>query len=119
MSRVFTKKYQNYEKYFKRRKICYNTNMKNYGINKKIKILRIERDMTQTQLAKILNLPNYTISDIERGRTEPDIETIKKLCIFFEISADELLEIDTQEQKAKYINSFNNTTINSKGNIKF
>lgn len=89
------------------------------NLGKKIKILRITKDLSQKQLADMLNVGSYIISNIEQGRTEPDIETLKKLCVIFDITSDELLEIETKEQrKAIHINnSFNNTTNN--GNINF
>lgn len=88
-------------------------------INEIIKKYRKFNKMTQKDLGEILGYSPDTISLWEKGKIKPDYESIKKMCIVFNISADELLEIDTQEQKAKYINSFNNTTINNKGNIKF
>ena len=86
-------------------------------IGKKIKILRITKDLSQIQLANMLNIKSYTISDIERGRTEPDIETIKKLCIVFNITSDELLDIDTNEKRKQI--TINNSFNNNSGNINF
>ncbi len=73
--------------------------MENSGIGKKIKILRITKDLSQIQLASMLGVKSYTVSDIERGRSEPDIDTIKKLCVIFDVTSDELLEIDTNERR--------------------
>lgn len=67
--------------------------MENSGIGKKIKILRITKDLSQIQLASMLGVKSYTVSDIERGRSEPDIDTIKKLCVIFDVTSDELLEL--------------------------
>ena len=93
------------------------------NIGKKIKILRITKDLTQIQLAEMLNVKSYTISDIERGRTEPDINIIQKLCVIFDITSDELLEIETNEQRKKIIinnrNLINNGNITNNGNINF
>lgn len=58
-----------------------------------IKNLRKNKKISQDKLAKSLNLPRYTISNWEQGRTEPNVEQIKLLCIYFSISADELLEL--------------------------
>ena len=80
--------------------------METSGIGKKIKILRITKDLSQIQLASMLGVKSYTISDIERGRSEPDIDTIKKLCVIFDVTSDELLEIDTNERRKQiHINS--------------
>ena len=69
------------------------------NLAKKIKILRITNDWTQKELADMIGVKSYTVSDIERGRSEPDIDTIKKLCVIFDVTSDELLEIDTNERR--------------------
>lgn len=85
-------------------------------ISKVIKELRIQRNISQDELAKSLNLPRYTVSNWEQGRTEPNIEQIKLICIYFNISSDELLEIETPSERAKVQinNSFNGNNINVK-----
>lgn len=82
-----------------------------------LKKVREEKGITQQELAKLLIIKNYTISDYEQGRSEPDLETLKKICIILDISADELLEIDTEKKKQTFINSFNGNFKNT--NIKF
>ncbi|MCL2862242.1 MAG: helix-turn-helix domain-containing protein [Firmicutes bacterium] len=61
--------------------------------NEKIRLreLREEKNLTQLQLAKELGFSRNTISQYETGTREPDIKTIKKLCDFFDVSADYLL----------------------------
>lgn len=84
-----------------------------------IKQLRINKGYTQKKLASLLSVASYTISDWEQGRADPDIESIKKLCVIFDITADELLEIETNAQRKEINinNSFNNNT-NTKIDIK-
>lgn len=84
-------------------------------LGKQIKIMRITKDMTQKQLADMLGVGSYIVSNIEKGRTEPDIELIKKLCVIFDITADELLGIETEQQRkqVKIFNSFNNSNNNN------
>lgn len=76
------------------------------SLGKRIKIMRIIQDLTQKQLADMLGVGSYIISNIEKGRTEPDIELIKQLCVVFDITADELLGIETEAQK-KQVKLFN------------
>ena len=85
------------------------------NLGKQIKIQRIQKDLTQGKLATILNVNSYTISDWECGRTEPDVDSIRKLCIIFEITADELLQIETQEERKQIQinNEYKNFTNNS------
>ena len=64
------------------------------SFGKTIKKLRRERDMTQEQLAEILSISPQAISRWETDMAMPDISLIAPLCNFFNITSDELLEID-------------------------
>ena len=48
-------------------------------IGKKIKLARVERDLTQTQLAKRIKAKQKSISRYETGASLPSIETLVKL----------------------------------------
>ncbi len=54
----------------------------------KIKKARLDCNMTQLEVSQELGIPQNTISRIENGKREPDIETIGKLIDFYEVSAD-------------------------------
>jgi len=56
-----------------------------------IKLLRQERELSQKDLAEILNVEAYTISDWEQGRCEPNIEMLIKIADFFSVSIDYLI----------------------------
>lgn len=56
-----------------------------------IRSLRTQRKMTQVELAKLLNVAQNTVSYWEKGKTEPDFETITRLSEIFGVSADYLL----------------------------
>ena len=60
-------------------------------IGEKIKNLRENQNLTQTELGKLLNMTQRKISYIENDKYEPSIEDIKAICIFFDVSADYLL----------------------------
>lgn len=60
-------------------------------ISKKIKELREEKQISQYQLALALELPRYILSNIEQGRTEPNLEYLVKLADYFGVTTDELL----------------------------
>lgn len=66
---------------------------------------------TQQQVADYLCISQRTYAHYETGKHEPNIDTIKKLCILFNCTSDELLEIDTEKdrQKVQINNSFNNS----------
>lgn len=57
----------------------------------RIKELRENLNLTQTELGKKLNLSQITISGYERGYRDPDLETLLKLAKFFNVSIDYLL----------------------------
>ena len=57
----------------------------------RLKQLRNEKDMTQEDLAKILNVKQQTIGGWETGRTEPDLSTLGLMAEFFDVTSDYLL----------------------------
>ena len=60
----------------------------------RLKELREEKGLSQIQLAKEIGVNHRTISQYEIGVREPDIQTIKKLCKFFDVTAGYLLGIE-------------------------
>lgn len=59
----------------------------------RLKELRIERDLLQKDIAKILNLTTSAYGYYEQGKRVPDSETIKILSAFYSVSSDYLLGI--------------------------
>lgn len=66
----------------------------------RIRNLREDADLNQTQLGKAVNMTQRKISYIECGKNEPSIDDIIAFCRFFQVSADYLLGI-TQSCKRK------------------
>ena len=60
-------------------------------IGENIKRLRLEKGITQEQLAEILNVSNAAVSKWERGGSFPDITLLFPLSDYFGISLDELM----------------------------
>lgn len=56
--------------------------------NEKLKALREDKDLTQTQLGKIFNLNQITISQYERGTRQPSIDILIKYAEYFKVSLD-------------------------------
>ena len=73
--------------------------------------------ITQTQLGQMINYSQDTISLWEQGKALPDYNAIKQLAVLFNITADELLEIQTREQRKNI--TINNSFNNNSGNINF
>ncbi len=59
----------------------------------KIKNLREEAELSQTELGKAVNMTQRKVSYIECGKCEPSIEDIVELCNYFKVSSDYLLGI--------------------------
>jgi len=52
--------------------------------------LRAEKDITQKQLAEILNLSSSAISNYENGIHTPDLATLNKMADYFNVTLDYL-----------------------------
>ena len=61
---------------------------------KRLKQLRIEKGLTQKQLAEKLNVLNTAISNWETSISEPSLDMVKEIVAFFETTSDYLLGID-------------------------
>lgn len=62
------------------------------SIGEKIYNLRKEKNMSQEDLANVLNVSRQTISKWETGDSNPDFDKIVPLCNFFGISTDSFLK---------------------------
>ena len=60
-------------------------------ISKHIRRLRIERGLSQAQLAEQLHVTRQTVSSWERDMSHPDISTLEAMAAVFGISLEELL----------------------------
>lgn len=69
------------------------------SFGEKIRNLREDMDMNQTQLGKAVNMTQRKISYIECGKYEPSIDDIVAFCNFFRVSADYLLGIPDKYKK--------------------
>lgn len=56
-----------------------------------IKKERLKKDITQSELAKMIGVSPSTIGMYEQNRREPDSESLLKLADFFNVSTDYLL----------------------------
>lgn len=59
-----------------------------------LKELRIQSGLSQRELGKALGFCNQTISFWEGGQREPDLDSIVKIAVFFEVSTDYLLGLE-------------------------
>ena len=59
--------------------------------NEKLRQLRIENNLSQSEVANKLGLTRNAIGNYETGIREPSIEILKKICDLFDVSADYLI----------------------------
>lgn len=60
-------------------------------LNDRLKALREDSDLTQNELAKILNISRTAVSGYEAAGVEPSYEILNKIADFFNVSVDYLL----------------------------
>ena len=63
------------------------------NIGDRIRNLREDADLNQTQLGKEVGMTQRKISYIECGKYEPSVDDIVAFCHFFKVSSDYLLGI--------------------------
>lgn len=69
-------------------------------ISKRIKNARVQKNMTQMDLADAMGVSYQAVSNWERGNSLPDISKIEQLCKELDISFDVLLGSDSKEAVA-------------------
>jgi transcriptional regulator with XRE-family HTH domain len=63
----------------------------------RIRALREKRGISQSRAAKDMKIVRTTYSNYEAGNREPDLDTLKKIADYYEVSTDYLLDRDTIE----------------------
>ncbi len=78
-----------------------SSNFRDFPYNKSMEVfcerlrdLRREMNLSQKQLADVLKTNNSSVCDWERGRSQPDLETLVKIAKFFEVKTDYLLGLE-------------------------
>ena len=74
----------------------------NLSIGENIRRKRLEKELTQEEIASHLGVSFQTVSKWERGEGYPDIEMLPVLANYFSVSVDELLGVSEPEKKRKY-----------------
>ncbi|MGG7058190.1 helix-turn-helix domain-containing protein [Clostridium tertium] len=83
-------------------------NMKNVG--RKISLLRKEKNLTQMELADMLNISYQAVSNWERGETMPDISKLPEIAQIFDTSIDNILG---NNSTARLVNNIINTDLSN------
>ena len=67
----------------------------------RIKGLREDKDLTQVDIAKYLNVAQNTYSQYENGKREVPITVLIKLCQYFDVSSDYILGLSDVKKPGK------------------
>ena len=65
-------------------------------MGERLKELRKERNLTQKQVAEVIGITIKGYNFYELGLREPPIDTLKKLCLFFNVSSDYLIGLSDE-----------------------
>lgn len=63
----------------------------------RLKELRKKKKISQKDLAEYLHITQVQISKYELGKNEPDLETVKKLSKYFNVTIDYLLDEEEKD----------------------
>lgn len=75
--------------------------MDEYGLAEKIYKLRKKKNLTQEDLAILLDISDKSVSKWENGTSKPTIENLKKISEIFDVSLDDLIETKEEKRKQK------------------
>lgn len=68
------------------------------SIGERVRNLREDADLTQSQLGNAVQMTQRKISYIECGKYEPNIDDIILLCRFFEVTSDYLIGLSPRKK---------------------
>ena len=68
---------------------------------KKLRDLREDNDLTQEQVAYLLGTSQTMYARYERGASDLPLRHLEALCRFYNVSADEILEIKSDDTRPK------------------
>lgn len=74
-------------------------------IGKNIKSLRIERNMTQDELAQLLFVTRQTVSSYETGNSHPDVDMLLKIAEVFGVEVNAVIygsQIDQKQRRRRW-----------------
>lgn len=67
----------------------------------RLRNVREDKDMTQAEIGRVLNKSQQGYNHIEAGRAELKIDDLKKLCEFYNLSADYMIGLINEPRPYK------------------
>ena len=86
--------------------------------NEKLKALREDNDLNQTELGKLFNVNQITISQYKRGKRQPPIEILIKYAQYFHISLDYIVGLTDNPKPYWTVKNDNSNNNNKTVNIR-
>ena len=77
-------------------------------LSKNLLLLRKSRNLTQLELAQKLNYSDKSISKWEHGDAVPDIEVLKRIADFYDVTVDYLISDNSKKPEVHSITKTNN-----------
>ncbi|MBN2833619.1 MAG: AAA family ATPase [Candidatus Delongbacteria bacterium] len=79
--------------------------MNDYLFGNKIYKLRMEANLSQSELAEKLNVTNKAVSKWENGKSKPKMDVLRKISAVFQVSIEEIMNVEkkTKHQKINKI----------------
>ena len=71
-----------------------------YGLSKKLILLRQQHKLSQSEVARRINISSSAVSAYEADVMSPSLETLVKLAELFHVSTDYLLDVGYPRDKA-------------------
>lgn len=71
--------------------------MKEISFVEIIKDILVENNLSQNQLAKILNIHSGRVSEWINGKAKPGFDNLRTMCLALNISGDQILGIDDKK----------------------
>lgn len=69
-------------------------------LGKNIRKVRKAKKMTQGELAEVLGVSKTSVTNYELGQRKISLESIVKLCSFYELTCDELIPLEHNQELA-------------------
>lgn len=92
----------------------------------KIRNIREDKDIKQKEMAKYLHMQPTTYNAYEKGNRTISADMLKNICIFLNVSADELLDLNIKnsyyslnKENTQILNKIKNALLLSQNNKKY
>lgn len=83
-------------------------------IGSKLKVLRKQRGFTQKQLAELTDISPSFLTDIEKERSNPSFDKLKKLCSVLKVSPNYFIDHPDDDNNSELFNNIQSLMENVK-----